>query len=76
MSYFILPSFFIGLGRELDDKEDELRDIVQRLNMAQDEIVQLRHEIENVSMFTNRGVREWDFLLLPALNLYLTKLVL
>merc|ERR1711872_1008254 len=36
-----------GLGRELDDKEDELRDIVQRLNMAQDEIVQLRHEIEN-----------------------------
>ena len=58
MSYFILPSFFIGLGRELDDKEDELRDIVQRLNMAQDEIVQLRHEIENVSMFTNRGVRE------------------
>merc|ERR1740131_221919 len=36
-----------GLGRELDDRENELRDVITKLNMAQDEVVQLRNEIDN-----------------------------
>jgi len=41
-----------GLNREIDDKENELRNVIQKFNVAQDEIAQLRHEIENEhSMF-------------------------
>merc|ERR1719219_1003418 len=41
-----------GLSREIDSKEDELRNVIMKLNIAQDEIAQLRHEIENEhSMF-------------------------
>jgi len=36
-----------GLNREMDDKENELRNVFQKLNMAQDEINQLRNDIEN-----------------------------
>jgi len=36
-----------GLNREVDDRENELRDVITKLNMAQDEVVQLRNEIDN-----------------------------
>jgi len=36
-----------GLNREMDDKENELRNVFQKLNMAQDEMMQLRNEIDN-----------------------------
>merc|ERR1719391_554010 len=36
-----------GLNREMDDKENELRNVFQKLNLAQDEINQLRNDIEN-----------------------------
>jgi len=36
-----------GLNREVDERENELRDVIQKYNMAQDEIVQLKNEIDN-----------------------------
>lgn len=36
-----------GLGREVEDRENELRDLFYKLNAAQDEIMQLKNEIDN-----------------------------
>merc|ERR1712002_1196792 len=36
-----------GLNREMDDKENELRNVIQKFNVAQDEIMQLRNDIDN-----------------------------
>merc|ERR1719391_1560043 len=36
-----------GLNREMDDRENELRDVIHKFNAAQDEIQQLRNDIDN-----------------------------
>jgi len=36
-----------GLSREIDDREDELRNVIQKLNVSQDEIAQLKTEIDH-----------------------------
>jgi len=39
-----------GLNREVDDRENELRDVIQKYNVAQDEIAQLKNDIDNEHM--------------------------
>merc|ERR1712002_1329050 len=39
-----------GLNREMDDKENELRDVIHKFNAAQDEIQQLKNDIDNEHM--------------------------
>merc|ERR1712002_775767 len=39
-----------GLNREIDDREVELRNVIQKLNISQDEIAQLKNDIDNEHM--------------------------